>query len=67
MNLLDEQNQAVREGTIMQVILRIERELGKPPAHPMAVRRLANSVARAIGGEWWRAIANEAIRRWELG
>jgi hypothetical protein len=67
MTALDEQNKAVREVVIMQIVLKLEREFCEPPAHTMAVRRCANTEAKAIAGDWWRSLADEAIRRWELG
>jgi len=67
MSALLEQNQAVRQGIVLQIVLQLERELGKPPAHPMAVRRLADTVARRIAGEEWRILADRAIYQWQLG
>lgn len=60
-------NEQVRRGIIQQITLRLEDELGKPPAHPMAVRRLANTLAKQLGGSEWRTLADRAIERWELG
>lgn len=62
-----DQNEMVRRGIIQQIIMRLEDEFGKPPADLMAVRRCANTVAKAIAGDEWRTLADRAIRRWELG
>jgi hypothetical protein len=67
MTSLDEQNRAVRESIVLQIKLCLEDEFGKPPAHPMAVRRFANTLAKQIAGDYWSSIASDAIRVWELG
>lgn len=60
-------NQIAARGIVDQITRRIEDEYGKPPAHPMGVRRLANTVAKRIGGDWWHELADRAVRQWERG